>query len=446
MRVAWFIHRYAPCRGGAETFARAIIRRWVADGASVDVWTSDAQDLWYFNDPTRRRLDAPPTESIDGAQVHRFAIRHVPFQRYLKKLISFAPHWPTRCKVASYQPWLPGITRVRGDYDVVVGVGYPFTLFSYAALLTARACGAPLVLVPFLHLGTPGDPVHRAYTQSHQRRLLGCADVVSVQTGIEHRAVQSWGIPDDRIFRLGMAVEREEVIGGDGRAWRRAQGIGPDQPVVTHLATLDPNKGTNDLVLAVERLNRDRPGPERIQLALAGVSSPDFESFLTRFGDDRPDWLRLLGRIDDPERADMYDAMDLFAMPSRTDSFGIVFLEAWANGKAVVAADAGGVPDVIDDGRTGLLVPFGQPEQLAKAINDLLVNPTSARAMGEAGRLEVESGLNWEAKYRRWTERINSLRSLRPKSRAGTRIDRIREVGQPAEKGLIPTHAAARQT
>src|SRR4051794_39289209 len=59
MRIAWFSHRYYPCVGGAENYSRAMVRRFVAAGYEVDVFTSDAHDLWYFNDRTRRRLEGP---------------------------------------------------------------------------------------------------------------------------------------------------------------------------------------------------------------------------------------------------------------------------------------------------------------------------------------------------------------------------------------------------
>src|SRR5947209_6215244 len=164
MRIVWFTHRYYPCIGGAENYARAMIRRFVATGYEVDVVTSDAHDLWYFTNPRWRRVEEPAESWVDGARVHRLAVRHFPFQRYVKKLLSYTPHWPTRCRIASYLPILPGIDRVRGEYDAVFGLGFPFTNFSYGAYRTARAAGAPLILTPFLHLATPGDPVNRTYT------------------------------------------------------------------------------------------------------------------------------------------------------------------------------------------------------------------------------------------------------------------------------------------
>ena len=399
MRIAWFTHRYHPCVGGAENYGRAMVRRFVAAGHEVDVLTSNAHDLWYFTDRGRRRVDAPTESRVDGARVRRFPVRHRPLQRYVGRLLSYAPHWPTRCRSASYMPILPGIDRVRGDYDAVFAVGFPYTVFSYAALQTARAAGAPLILTPFLHLATPGDPVRKHYTRPHQIRLLARSDAVVVQTHLEADAVAEWGIPRSRILRLGMAVEHAEVTGGAPETIRQRLQIPEGRPVVGHLATLDPNKGSNDLLLAVARLNTERPADDPIHLVMAGPSSPDFERFLAGMPGGTPPWLSLLGPLPLGDRADFFAALDLFSMPSRTDSFGIVFLEAWANGLAVVAADAGGVPEVVRHDETGLLVPFGDLERLAAALARLLDDPATARRLGEAGRRLVSQGYTWDDRF-----------------------------------------------
>jgi len=399
MRIAWFTHRYHPCVGGAENYGRAIVRRFVAAGHHAEVVTSDAHDLWYFTDRGRKRIQAPTVSNVDGAIVRRFAIRHFPLQRYVGRLLSYAPHWPTRCQAASYMPILPGIGQVRGDFDAVFAVGFPYTVFSYAALQTARAAGAPLILTPFLHLATPDDPYRKHYTRPHQVRLLKEADTVVVQTGLEADAVAEWGIPRSKILTLGMAVEHAEVTGGDSRAVRERLGIPETRPVIGHLATLDPNKGSTDLVRAVMRLNASRPADDPVHLVMAGPTSPDFERFLATFPDGPPGWLSLLGPLPLHERADFFAALDLFAMPSRTDSFGIVFLEAWANGLPVVAAAAGGVPEVVKDGETGLLVPFGDLDRLTDALGGLLSDPDKARVMGESGRTLVNHGYTWDDRF-----------------------------------------------
>ena len=399
MRIAWFIHRYHPIVGGAENYGRAMVRRFVEAGHQVDVLTSDAHDLWYFTNKTRRRVDAPEVSQVDGATVRRFPVKHLPMQRYFGRLLSYAPHWPTRCVASSYMPILPGLNKVRGDYDAVFAVGFPYTVFSHAALLTARAANAPLLLTPFLHLSTPGDKVNRTYTRPHQIRLLAESDAVIVQTSLEANAVRAWNIPDRRIVTLGMAVEHAEVTGGDRNRFRSQLGIDPKARVVGHLATLDLNKGTNDLILAVAKLNEGQAPEDATALILAGPSSPDFERFLLEQPTGAWPWLKRLGPLPLADRADFFAAIDVFSMPSRTDSFGIVFLEAWANGLPVVAAAAGGVPDVVRDGEAGYLVPFGDLPRLTQAIGDLVDHPNLARTLGEAGRTLVAKGYTWEDRF-----------------------------------------------
>jgi glycosyltransferase involved in cell wall biosynthesis len=409
MKIAWFTHRYHPSIGGAETYGRAMVRRFVAHGHSADVLTSDADDLGYFVDRRRRRIDAPADECIDGASVRRFAVRHVPLQRYLGKALSFVPHWPTRCRVASYMPILPGIERVRDDYDAVFGVAFPFTLFSYAALRTARAAKAPLILTPFLHLATPGDPVNRSYTRPHQVRLLARADLIVVPTGLEAEAMCRWGIPRGRILHLPMGIDHATVTGGSGSHFRERFGIPSGVRLVGQLGAIDPNKGSIDLVRAVSRMNEGRADPDLVHLVLAGTPTRPFEAFATSLDRSSARWLTRTGPLPSSEVADFYDAIDVYAMPSRTDSFGIVFLESWANAKPVVAAAAGGVVEVVQHGSNGLLVPFGDVTRLAEAIGRLLSDRALAMRLGEAGRAQVVRGATWDDRFATLHSRVRGL-------------------------------------
>lgn len=407
MRIAWFTHRYYPCLGGAEAYGRAMVRRFIASGHEVDVFTSDAHELWYFTDRKRRRVDAPAESIEDGARVRRFPVRHFPGQKYVGRLLSYLPHWPTQCRWESYMPFIPSIEHVRGPYDAVCAVGFPFTLFSYSALRTARAAGAPLVLTPFLHLSTPGDAVSRHYTRPHQVRLLREADLVVTPTALEGRAIASWGVDPDRLLTLPMSIEPAEVTGGDGVRFRQRHGIAERAVLIGQLGALDPNKGTLDLIRSVAEINQGRDVHNLVRLVLAGAPSPDFDTFVG----DRPEsdrrWLSVLGPLPPEQVPDFYDALDVFAMPSRTDSFGIVYLEAWANGKPVVAARAGGVVEVVQHEQNGLMVPFGDVEALAGAISRLIDDPALARSLGEAGRSAVlRDDASWDARFETLLSRI----------------------------------------
>jgi len=87
----------------------------------------------------------------------------------------------------------------------------------------------------------------------------------------------------------------------------------------------------------------------------------------------------------------------VFACPSVYEPLGIVNLEAMACGTAVVGSRTGGIPEVVADGQTGLLVPPGEPEPLAVALNALLSDPDRAAAMGQAGRKRAVAEFGWTA-------------------------------------------------
>jgi glycosyltransferase involved in cell wall biosynthesis len=129
---------------------------------------------------------------------------------------------------------------------------------------------------------------------------------------------------------------------------------------------------------------------------------PDVQLVMIGSGDDR-DWLVNLARdsgvqrhvhflcnISYPELSASYAAADLFALPSRGEGFGFVYLEAMARGKPVIGGAHGGAPEVIRDGVTGYLVQHGDTEQLVTSIDALLSNPEHAREMGARGRENVE--------------------------------------------------------
>jgi starch synthase len=104
-----------------------------------------------------------------------------------------------------------------------------------------------------------------------------------------------------------------------------------------------------------------------------------------------------------PEMLPKHDVIQLlthatvFAIPSIYEPLGIVNLEAMACGTAVVGSRTGGIPEVVADGETGLLVPAGEPEPLAAALNTLLSDPDRAAAMGQAGRKRAVAEFGWPA-------------------------------------------------
>jgi glycosyltransferase involved in cell wall biosynthesis len=121
---------------------------------------------------------------------------------------------------------------------------------------------------------------------------------------------------------------------------------------------------------------------------LAGSSHPslpreDIDAMIRNYS--LQNHVEQLGHVSQQELISLYGKASLCVVPSHYESFGLVALEAMACGVAVIAAQTGGLPEVIENGCTGLLVPPGDAKALAEAIGDLLGDPEKRARMGEAG-------------------------------------------------------------
>jgi glycosyltransferase involved in cell wall biosynthesis len=400
MRVAHFVHRYPPALGGAEGyFAR--LSRFLAAGWRVTVFTTNALDLDAFWSSRGRTL--PPGRSVqDGVEVRRYALRRLPGQRYLLKALSLLlPHPAWRAWTLTCNPFCPGMWADAGrphSFDVVHATAFPYAFPLLCARRLAATLGVPFFLTPFLHLGDPDDPddrTRRAYLQPALLNIARSADRLFVQTEGERQALLAHGFAQDRIVLQGLGVDVADCTGGDRAAARAAWGAGPDEVVVGHLANNSREKGTVDLV---EAAGRAWAGGARFRLVLAGPEMPNFRRWWQAARPAGP--VRRLGVLDAQAKRDFFAGIDVFALPSRVDSFGLVLPEAWANGVPNVAYRAGGPAWVIRDGGDGLLVRCGDLDGLAGALARLAADRELRRRLGAAGRERIGREFRWEDKLR----------------------------------------------
>jgi len=104
-------------------------------------------------------------------------------------------------------------------------------------------------------------------------------------------------------------------------------------------------------------------------------------------------WINRMVPVD--QVVQLYSHASVFVCPSVYEPFGLINLEAMACETAVVASAVGGIVEVVEDGKTGILLPPSRPDELAAAIRRLLDDPAQARAMGQAGRRRVEEKFSW---------------------------------------------------
>jgi glycosyltransferase involved in cell wall biosynthesis len=400
MKVAHFVQRYPPALGGSEAYFARLSRHLAAGGDAVTVFTTTAVDLEAFWS-TRGRCLRPGRSTEDGVEVRRYKLVRLPYHARVLKALSLLPHRTWQCLTVSCNPVAPGLWSDCGkaaeSFDVVHATAFPYGWVLACARRLARRLGVPFVLTPFLHLGDPDDPrdrTRRAYTHPALLALARDADRILVQTEGERQALLQRGFDASRLVLQGMGLDREGCTGGDRTRARSDWGVGPDEVVIGHLANASREKGTVDLLKAAAHA-WGQGG--QFTVVLAGPSMPNFESFWKTF---RPSGkVRRLGVLDTGQKRDFFAGIDVFALPSRSDSFGLVFPEAWANGVPCVGYRAGGVPWVIRDGVDGLVVRCGDVAALAAALLRLAGEEGLRRRMGQAGRDRTRHEFDWEEKF-----------------------------------------------
>jgi glycosyltransferase involved in cell wall biosynthesis len=241
----------------------------------------------------------------------------------------------------------------------------------------------------------PDDPLpKRALVYGLERLAATCSHAELVQNPEDVGVLRRLGIPAERIHLLGNGVDLTRFDPTADRtaavaALRRELDLDPDDVVVGAVGRLVWEKGYRELFAAHETARVRDP---RLRLVVAGPADPDKADAVGPDDLDRAEaaGVRLLGRRDDVE--DLYALFDVYALASHREGFPRSAMEAAAMGVPIVATNIRGCRQVVDHGRTGLLVPLGDVDRLADALVLLARDTDRRRAMGEraAARARTE--------------------------------------------------------
>jgi len=278
------------------------------------------------------------------------------------------------------------VTLLRnGDYDIVHS--HLFRADIFASLAVARLGDQAPLLVSTRHNDdrfflNPFVGIAHYVVSSRQDLIIAISDHIArftVSRGVRYPS---------RVRRVyhGMEPTVTQALEREGQAIRRELGIGEADFLVGNVGRLALQKGQRHLIAAMPMLLERVPNAHAV---IAGGG--DLEDYLRDLALEMgvSDRVHVLGpRRDVPA---LMHAVDVFAMPSIWEGFGLVLLEAMAAGRPIVASHVATIPEVVVDGETGILVPPGDPVALAEALATLAHDPARAKAFGEAGRQRLRS-------------------------------------------------------
>ena len=352
-----------------------------------------------------------PPDVYGGAGVH---VEYL--ARELSGLVSLTVHCQgaARPGAVAHQPWelLAGANQalqtISADVSMASAAAAADVVHShtwYANLgghLAALLSGAPHVVT--VHSLEPLRPwkaeqLGGGYALSswcERTALESAAAVIAVSEGMRADLLGCYpAVPADRVRVIRNGIDTREYAPDSGTDVLERYGADPGRPLVVFVGRVTRQKGLPVLLRAAARLD---PGTQ-LMLCAGQPDTAELAAEVTGLVQDlldtRSGVIWLSGMLARREVIQLLSHATAFVCPSLYEPLGIVNLEAMACGTAVVASRVGGIPEVVADGETGLLVPPGDPVALADAVNALVRDQALAAAMGQRGRERAVAEFDW---------------------------------------------------
>ncbi len=228
--------------------------------------------------------------------------------------------------------------------------------------------------------------------------------IIAVRDGMRADVLDCYpAVHPERVHVVRNGIDANSSRPGQETDVVRRLGADPARPIVAFVGRITRQKGVGHLLAAAHHID---PGAQWLLCAGAPDTSAieaEARTAVTALSAARPGVIWVPDMLSASDVRQVLSAATVFACPSVYEPLGIVNLEAMACGTAVVASAVGGIPEVVDDGVTGLLVPYDEQDPegfqrgLADRVNELLADPDRVAAMGRAGRERAVTEFSWSA-------------------------------------------------
>lgn len=377
MKICVLTDFFPPQKGGYTSHTYEIVKHWIKAGIEVEVVTSVIPEQgWKFYDEEIRN-HVHWVKKKGGGYLNALLV----YARFMRVVFAQKPD------LLFFTTWDP-YTIFNPLFSFWWGKKYPYIIACHGADVLALHHDSSYGAKPiFKWLGRAALRQARAifavskFTAGEVAKLGVEATKIKVfPNGVDYRNFKP------------LPVEREKLLSKYGIPDSKSK-------LLLTVAQLNIRKGIDTVLKIVGELKREGHFIYYIIIG-NGEEEENFRGLIKQY--EIEDRVFLLKKINDKELIRFYNVCDLFLLLSRyegdinVEGFGIVFLEANACGKPVIAGNSGGIPDAVNDGKNGFLVEPQDIRTIKEKIIYLLENPDICHKMGEYGRRRVESEYNWK--------------------------------------------------
>ena len=367
MRLLFVTQDFPPDVGGIQTYSWEVARRLATRGETLEVMA-----------PRH-----PNAATVDHAAP--FPVTRLPGRPDLLPL-SLLPVLPFRARS------LKADVAVHAQWQTVAASVLARALLGRPRRIVCAAHGRELLFNP----APAGSGLDAEYDRA-RHFFLHQVDTFLPVSHYTAGLLHDRGIPSHRVHVVPNGVDPDRFRPQDDPPLRQRLGLS-DRSLLLTVGRLVPRKGIDTVLRALPTIAERCPDVAYV-IAGTGPDRSRLEGLADRLGVQRR--VRFVGEVDHDRLPLYYSAADLFVMPAREDppdveGFGLVFLEANACGTPVIGTRSGGIPDAVQDGETGLLVPPNAPDAFAEATLRVLTDPDLAETLGRQGRYRAVHEASWD--------------------------------------------------
>ncbi|MEW6408076.1 MAG: glycosyltransferase family 4 protein [Patescibacteria group bacterium] len=402
-KIAFITPIYLPANlFGSGIFIKELAEEFAKKKHNVSIITSNALTIRFWHDPIFGKSIKQKYDVINNVKIFR-----LPCNQFISDICFVLTQYlgfllPTRfknkLKIFYSGPFLVGLKKFlqKKQFDIIHCSPFPMNINNQTLKICKNLKKKPkLIITPFCHFGVNG------YKNPELKHLLESVDRIHSISNIEKNDIcKIFHLDSKKVHTIPLFLKLTELNEQENlieniRVFKKKYKLN-NRKIILFAGNKGKMKGTIDVLHTVHQLYQKDPS-----------------YILITIGNTNPEWERQKKYIDNnclidfdyiscPEKEIIFGACDLFCMPSISESFGLVYLEAWHKKKPVIGADIPPVKELIGNANGGLLVKFGDINQLQQTIEKLIQDKNLSEELGKNGYKALISRYNLDANLNKY--------------------------------------------
>jgi glycosyltransferase involved in cell wall biosynthesis len=385
MKLLIVVKNYYPSVGGTQIFFQHLAEYCVQHfGFEVQVYTTDS--LFGPEKNYYKKID-PSEEYINGVLVKRFKYRRwhrKPFLIAQKAFIKLFSKSSNYLAIRRTGPWSASLQKAieNSDADIIVGATSAYKYMTYPLIRHKLRNPKPFIYQGAFHFDINKQQQHIA---NYVLNSIKQSEFYLANSDYEKEALVDKGIPPGIIEVLGVAVEQDISKLKFDAEYRKQLKLSTDQPLIAYIGRITKFKSLDILLKCMHLVCKKIPSAHLLIAGYDNDYADELKQLMASFPIEISSNILFRLNIDDIEKYSIYNSIDLLVLPSKSESFGMVFLEAWTFKKAVIGAKIGAIDSIITDGVDGVLFIPDDLEHLAACIIGILQDNEKKSQLGIEG-------------------------------------------------------------